>query len=125
MHEHHARALADVIGGEVWLTRGGVWIVGLQRGDGRVVAISNEEIREYADDNAYENGVSASTILLDAPDDSGTRWVAVDGKGLVYFRNAELRLGWRHREEAQAFADGARSRGDGHFMIREQEADDV
>lgn len=123
MKEQHAQALADVIGGEAWKTHNNDWVVGLQSSDGRVIAISDEQVCEYADDDAFDTGSPSTTVLLDAPEDAGRLWVVVGRKGQVYFRHPDLRLGWRHREDAEEFASGCSSRDGESYMVCEQQPD--
>ena len=124
MNEQHAQALADMIGGEVWRSRGEQWVVGVHAGDGRVIAISDEHVCEYSDDDAFDNGTPSTTVLLDSAEDSGRMWVVVGRKGHVYFRHPDLRLGWRHREDAEAFADSCSSRNGDTYMVCEQKPHD-
>lgn len=52
MDEEKAEALATLLGGETWQSGGDVWLVLIRRSDGRIVAISEEVVCEYADEEA-------------------------------------------------------------------------
>lgn len=64
MNEQQATMIAEVLGGETWQSGGDIWIVLLRRGDGHIVAISDEVVNEYAGDGALEANEPAATILL-------------------------------------------------------------
>lgn len=60
MDEEKAEALAKLLGGETWQSGGDVWLVLIRRSDGKIVAISDEAVCEYADEDdlgAGEPGV--------------------------------------------------------------------
>lgn len=64
MDERKACALAKVLGGDVWNSGGGIWLTILKRADGRVVAISDEVVCEYASEDELMSGQPESSILL-------------------------------------------------------------
>lgn len=64
MDEEKAEALAKLLGGETWQSGGDIWLVILKRSDGKIVAISDELVAEYADEEALDEGEPGTTILL-------------------------------------------------------------
>lgn len=64
MEERRAQALARALGGDVWNSGGGIWLAVVRRGDGRVVAISDEVVCEYASEDDLLSGQPESSILL-------------------------------------------------------------
>ncbi len=64
MTESEAQALADVLGGSVWDSGGGIQLVVIERSDGRVVAVSEEIVCEYADRDALTQGRPSNSITL-------------------------------------------------------------
>lgn len=64
MDEEKAEALAKLLGGETWNSGGDIWLVILKRSDGRIVAISDEVVCEYADEAELALGGPSAQILL-------------------------------------------------------------
>ena len=64
MDEEKAEALAKLLGGETWNSGGDIWLVILRRADGRIAAISDELVAEYADEEALGAGEAVGQILL-------------------------------------------------------------
>ena len=64
MAESDARAIAGILGGEVWNSGGDIYLVVLERADGRVVAISDDVVCEYANRDELETGQPSSSIAL-------------------------------------------------------------
>lgn len=64
MDEAKATALAELLGGETWQSGGDIWLVILKRSDGRIVAISDELVAEYADETDLALGGPSAQILL-------------------------------------------------------------
>lgn len=64
MDESKANALAQLLGGSVWDSGGGINLVVVERGDGVRVVISDEAICEYRNDEAMESGEPLTTIRL-------------------------------------------------------------
>lgn len=56
MDEGKAEKLAELLGGETWQSGGNIWLVILRRADGKIVAISDEVVCEYADEEALGAG---------------------------------------------------------------------
>ena len=56
MDEAKAEALAKLLGGDIWQSGGDIWLVILRRSDGKVVAISDELVAEYADEESLGAG---------------------------------------------------------------------
>ena len=56
MDEEKAEMLAKLLDGETWNSGGDIWLVILRRADGKVVAISDEVVAEYADEEALGAG---------------------------------------------------------------------
>jgi hypothetical protein len=66
MTQEQARGAAEALGGEAWQSGGNIWLVRFRGPDGRLVVISDDLIREYEDDAAFEDGRAAKTIELPA-----------------------------------------------------------
>jgi len=64
MNEKQAEALANLIGGEPWQSGGGIWLVIKYTEGGRVVTISDEVVKEYMDEAAFEEDRALSSILV-------------------------------------------------------------
>ena len=64
MGEEKAEVLAKLLGGETWQSGGDIWLVILRRSDGRIVAISDEVVAEYADEEALGAGEAGNQILI-------------------------------------------------------------
>jgi hypothetical protein len=56
--------LARLLGGQPWHSGGGVWLVLVKRDDGRVVAVSDEVVTEYANEDALTGAAPIHTIRL-------------------------------------------------------------
>jgi hypothetical protein len=64
MDDEKAESLAKLLGGETWNSGGDIWLVILRRADGKIVAISDELVAEYADDEALGAEEPSRSILL-------------------------------------------------------------
>ena len=64
MDEEKAESLAKLLGGETWQSGGDIWLVILKKADGRIVAISDEVVAEYADEEALGAGEATASIFL-------------------------------------------------------------
>jgi len=64
MTESEAQTLAAVLGGDAWNSGGGIQLVVIERSDGRVVAISDDAVCEYADRDALMHGRPSNSIML-------------------------------------------------------------
>ena len=64
MDEKKAGALAKLLGGETWQSGGDAWLVLIHRADGKIVAISDEVVCEYADGKALGTGEPEASIGL-------------------------------------------------------------
>lgn len=62
--ESEVQRLAAVLGGEVWDSGGGVELIVIERPDGRVVAVSDEAVGEYADLDALTGGQQPLNSIL-------------------------------------------------------------
>jgi len=120
MNQKRAEAIADAFGGEAWQSGVGMWVVTLHRGDGKTIAMTDDAICLYEDDAAFDKGQAEQSIELHEGIDDGRLWVVQDAEGTVYFRNDQMEVGWRDREEAQYEAMGIESRLGIHCFAREQ-----
>ena len=64
MTEEQANMVASVLGGDVWQSGGGIWLVVIHRSDGVIVTISDEVICEFPDEAAFEGNRAAVPIVL-------------------------------------------------------------
>ena len=58
---------AATLGGGAWHSGGNIWLVMFVALDGRVVVVSEEMVREYADEGAFRSGRASKMIELSAP----------------------------------------------------------
>lgn len=64
MDERKAKGVADALGGEHWQSGGGIWLVLLRPGDGRLIVVSGDSICEYPSDEAFDRGEASKMITL-------------------------------------------------------------
>ena len=64
MDEQQATIVAEALGGTPWQSGGDVWLVVLERADGKVVVISDEAVGEYESTDAVEVGHPSASVLL-------------------------------------------------------------
>ncbi len=125
MTERQANAIADALDGESWQSGGGIWLVTINREDGKIVVLSGDAVCLYEDDEAFERGEAAQSIELESEFAGADRWVIQGRDGTVYYRSAELCTGWRYEEDARHEAMALRSRTGEHYIVREQCAADA
>ena len=108
MEQQQARELARVLGGEVWTSDDGAYLVALRRPDGAIVVFSDDAVTEYADDDAFDAGTPVATILL--RDDPTEYWVIEDEEGTVILADPDHGRGWPNEGDAEHEARGIESR---------------
>ena len=64
MNEEQAKAVAQAISGEPWQSGGDIWLVLCRRADGKLIVVSDEAVCLYDDDEAFESGRVANTMIL-------------------------------------------------------------
>jgi len=64
MNEEQANAVADALGGRTWQSGGDIWLVLIDRTDGKLVVVSDETVCEYNNEESFEKAKPAKTILL-------------------------------------------------------------
>lgn len=64
MDELQAQAIADSLGGETWQSGGDMWLVLFRRSNGSIVALSDEVVCEYENEEALGNSEPSSSIIL-------------------------------------------------------------
>lgn len=64
MNEKQANVVADALDGQAWQSGGGIWLVLLRQGNGKLVVISDEAVCEYDDEQHFEESKPAKAILL-------------------------------------------------------------
>ncbi len=64
MDERQAQILANALGGDAWNSGGGIWLAVVRRSDGRIVAVSDEAVCEYASEGDLLTGQPESSIFL-------------------------------------------------------------
>ncbi len=64
MDEKQADMVADALGGQAWQSGGGIWLVLLRQGNGKLVVISDEAVCEYDDEQHFEESKPSKAILL-------------------------------------------------------------
>jgi hypothetical protein len=64
MNEEQAKQIAQALPGETWQSGGGIWLVLLRQGSGKLVVLSDEAVCEYNDEQHFEESKPAKAILL-------------------------------------------------------------
>jgi hypothetical protein len=64
MNELQAKQIAGALSGETWQSGGGIWLVLLRQGNGKLVVISDEAVCEYDDEKRFEESKPAKAIFL-------------------------------------------------------------
>jgi hypothetical protein len=64
MDEAKANLLAKALHGSPWQSGGGIWLVLFHTASGRVVVLGDEVVKEFKDDEAFENDSESTVILL-------------------------------------------------------------
>jgi len=64
MDEMQATKLAEILGGETWQSGGDIWLVLIRRNDGHLIVFSDESVCEYESEEAFENAITASSIVF-------------------------------------------------------------
>ncbi len=64
MSEEQAAAVAEALGGQPWQSGGDIWLVIFERNDGKLVAISDEVVCEYKNQDALEVGSPDVSLCL-------------------------------------------------------------
>lgn len=64
MDEEKAKLLADVIGGDVWDSGGGICLVLKHRSDGKIVALSDEVVCVYENEDELQEGKATESVVL-------------------------------------------------------------
>ena len=64
MDRERAKQLAEIIGGGVWDSGGGICLVMKHRSDGRIVAFNDEVVCVYENDESLQEGKALESVLL-------------------------------------------------------------
>jgi hypothetical protein len=65
MDEENAQHLAEILGGEIWDSGGGICLVLKHRSDGKIVAISDETLSVYgSEEELLSGGKPLESLLL-------------------------------------------------------------
>ena len=64
MDSEQAKIVAEALGGTSWDSGGGIYLVRLERQDGRIVIISDEVVCEYENEDEFDKNNPISSILL-------------------------------------------------------------
>lgn len=64
MSEDQASAVAEALGGEIWQSGGGIWLVVIHRGDSHLVILSDEVVCEYESWEAFDNAQALTAVQL-------------------------------------------------------------
>ncbi len=64
MNELQAKQIASALAGEAWQSGGGMWLVLLRQGNGKLVVISDEAVCEYEDEKHFEEAKNSKAIML-------------------------------------------------------------
>lgn len=119
MDERSAEQLAAIVGGEAWQSGGGIWLVTVTRDDGSLVVFSGDAVCEYENDEAFDAGQKAKTVLLTIPETEDL-YVILDLEGNVFYRDGAMERGWRYEEDALHEAHALKSRGEGRYSVVKQ-----
>lgn len=122
MNEKQATTLAAIVGGgaQPWQSGGGIWLVTVERNDGKMVVFSGDAVSQYDSEEAFESNHATATIEIADPL-NGDRWVIVDDEGNVFYEHDELELGWSDEYEAEREAKALESRGEGSYLVVRQD----
>jgi hypothetical protein len=64
MNEPQARNIAEILGGRIWQSGGGLWLVIIDKANGELVVISDEVVCEYNSEKNLEEAKPSKAILL-------------------------------------------------------------
>jgi hypothetical protein len=64
MNEEQAKAVANSLGGRAWQSGGGIWLVLINRADGKLVVVSGDVICEYANQKDFDACRPSQSIML-------------------------------------------------------------
>ena len=64
MTEEEAHLVMEALGGKAWQSGGNIWLVLIERGDGRLVVISDDVVCEYPDQEAFDASQASASITL-------------------------------------------------------------
>jgi len=64
MNEKQANVVAGALGGQAWQSGGGIWLVLLRQGNGKLVVISDEAVCEYDDEQHFEESKPSKAVML-------------------------------------------------------------
>jgi hypothetical protein len=64
MNEAQAEAVAKALRGETWQSGGDIWLVVFRRSNGKVVVLSDEVVKGYDSEDAFEEDRASATLLL-------------------------------------------------------------
>ena len=64
MNEKQATQIAENLGGNTWQSGGDIWLVYLEKSDGKFVTVSDEVVCEFDDRASFESGKPANSIVL-------------------------------------------------------------
>lgn len=120
MDEKTATQLAAIVGGEAWMSGGGIWLVTVTRQDGSLVVFGDGCIGEYASDEAFDRGQSMSRIDIEIPESYELYVIVEVGTDRVIYNEPDMKRGWVYQEDAGRELDALVSRGAGQFMVVRQ-----
>jgi hypothetical protein len=80
------------------------------------MVFSGDALCEYDSEEDFDEARAAKTIVLASGDEEC--WVVVDTEGNTFFRNPDLKTGWRFREDAEHEAKGLQSRTGESFFVK-------
>jgi hypothetical protein len=64
MNEKQAEIMAEALRGRTWQSGGDIWLVLIDKKDGKLVVISEEVICEYNNEDNFDKSNPAKTIFL-------------------------------------------------------------
>ena len=64
MNEDQANVIAEALGGDAWNSGGDIWLVRIERTDGKLVVLSDEVVCEYANEDAFDANNPTNSILF-------------------------------------------------------------
>jgi hypothetical protein len=64
MTEEQANAVAEALGADSWNSGGEIWLVVSHRHDGSIVVLSEDVIKVYESQNAFDADQSGEPVLL-------------------------------------------------------------
>lgn len=64
MDQQRADQLSKILGGDVWQSGGGIFLIIIKRQDGKLVVFSDEMVCEYENEAAFDDCITSKVVPL-------------------------------------------------------------